>query len=81
MELKIVSPQETHTHSILWIEVLTPSGSFVIQPGHAPTVHILLPNKKVTFGLKNGKKESLIVPRGILEVDRKKAVLLINKPL
>jgi len=81
MELKIVSPQETKTHTILWLEALTPLGSFVIQPGHAPTVHILLPNKEVTFGLKNGKRETVLVPHGILEIDREKVILLINQPL
>lgn len=81
MELKIVSPQETKTHGILWLEVFTELGSFVIQPGHAPTVLTPLPNKEIIFGLTNGKRETLTVPRGILEVGRNKAVLLINQPL
>lgn len=81
MELKIVSPQETKTHTILWLEALTSDGSFVIQPGHAPTILVLLPNKEMTFGLKNGKRESIMVSRGILEVGRRKATLLINQPL
>lgn len=81
MELKIVSPQETKVYAILWLEALTPDGSFVIQPGHAPTVLILQPNKELTFGLKNGKRESVMVPHGILEVNRHKTVLLINQPL
>jgi F0F1-type ATP synthase epsilon subunit len=81
MEFKIVSPQETKIYTILWLEVFTQLGSFVIQPGHAPTVLTPLPNKDIIFGLTNGKRETIKIPHGVLEVGRHKAVLLINQPL
>lgn len=81
MELKIISPQETKKYNILWLEVFTQLGSFVIQPGHAPMILIPLANKDIIFGLTNGKREMIKVPRSTLEIDRQHIVLLINQPL
>lgn len=79
MELRIITPQETHTYAVAWIEVNTTAGNFVIQPGHAPTILILAPGKEMNFRFVNGKQESFLVERGILEVTRNSATLIINK--
>jgi len=81
MELHITSPEKTEIFTTEWIEAFTPSGSFVIQKGHAPTVLILSPGKPLLFGLKDKTEKSVTIPRGILEITRTKAVVLINKPL
>lgn len=81
MELHIISPEQTVTHSVAWIEVDTIAGNFVIQSGHAPTILLLSPDKELIFCLVNGKRESLLVPRGILEVSREVITLIINQPL
>lgn len=79
MDFKIVTPQETHIYAVAWIEVNTPAGNFVIQPGHAPTILILSQSKEMNFRLANGKQESFIVERGILEVTRSSATLIVSK--
>lgn len=81
MEFRIVTPQETLTYAVAWIEVNTPAGNFVIQPGHAPTILILSQGKEMNFRLVNGKQESLIIERGILEVTRKTTTLIVNKAI
>lgn len=81
MELHIISPEQTVVHSVVWVEAETIAGNFVIQPGHAPTILLLSPNKELSFCLINGKQESILVPRGILEVSRDAATLIINQPL
>jgi F0F1-type ATP synthase epsilon subunit len=81
MELHITSPQETQVFAIVWIEVPTPAGSFVIQPEHAPTLLIISPDKEITFCLKNGKQQSLLVSQGIVEVTRTIVTLIITTPI
>jgi F0F1-type ATP synthase epsilon subunit len=81
MELHIISPEQTITHSVAWVEVETIAGNFVIQPGHAPTILLLSPDKELIFCLINGKQESLLVPRGIMQVSRTAVTLIINQPV
>ena len=81
MEFRIITPQETLVYAVAWIEVNTPAGNFVIQPGHAPTILTLTQGKEMSFRLVNGKQESIHVERGILEVARNSATLIVNKAI
>ena len=81
MELVIISPESSQTHEIAWFEAHTATGSFVILPKHAPMILILAPGRELIFGLKSGKQDSVIIPRGIVEITRTRATVLINKPL
>ena len=78
MELRITSPQEVKKYMVTWIDLYTPKGNLIIQPDHEPIILILLPGKEVTFCLKNGKKESIMISQGFIEVTRTYANLLIN---
>lgn len=79
MKLEIISPEQTESFNVAWIEINTPTGNFVIQQGHAPTILILSPEKLLNFCLDSGKKESRMIKRGIIEIGRDKATLLVNK--
>lgn len=79
MELKVIRPTKTETYTIAWLEVCTVQGNYIIQPGHAPMVLLLLPNKPIIFRLKNGKQESIFISKGILEVNRHVATVLMHE--
>ncbi len=79
MDLLIVTPNRTEKHHIVWLEVNTDVGNFIIQKGHVPTLLLLAPQQEVVFRLKNGKQESLLVPSGIVEVERERATVIINE--
>ena len=79
MELKIVSPLETKTDEIRWIEINTPKGNFVIEPEHAPMIMTLSPGKKVIYEHRDGKKGSLIIECGLIHITRKSATIIVNK--
>lgn len=79
MELSIISPLQKKTFNIAWIEINTPVGSFVIQPGHSPMIIGLAQNKTITFCLMNGKQESFIVEHGFIEITKTAATVLLNK--
>ncbi len=79
MNLSILSPKQQRTYKIAWIELTTPVGNFVIQPDHAPMVLTLSPDHAITFGLKSGKQESLMIPRGIVEISRTSVLVLMHE--
>lgn len=80
MELVLITPTNTHTYSVSWIEAHTDAGSYVIQPNHAPMIVPLAVNKELIFCLSNGKRESILIIRGIMEITRKKATVIHTIP-
>ena len=79
MMLTIATPVSSRTADIVWLEINTTVGNFVIQYGHAPMVLELAPGRPAVFSLKNGKQESVLVAKGIIEVTRTSATLLIHE--
>lgn len=80
MHLTILRPGHITEYSIVWLEIITPQGSFVIQPEHAPLIVTLVAGQPLTFGLKNGKQESIVATNGIVEVTRKDVLVLLSDP-
>ena len=79
MKLKIIGPEGTQIHEILWVELNTKAGNFVIQPGHHPMVVSLDENKEVAFCLKTGKQSSFSPPGGVAEITRNSITLLLTQ--
>lgn len=59
MKLRILSPEETHEYDVVWIEIETPTGNYVIQAGHIATTLIARPDVPITYCLKSGKQETV----------------------
>lgn len=81
MKLFVVSPFGKKIFDIAWVELNTPVGNFVIQPGHAPMMLTLSPNREIIFCLNSGKQESFIIKQGIIDISRTSATLLLNEEL
>lgn len=80
MELSIISPERHDIHDVMHLEVQTNVGSMVIQPGHAPIIATLIASSELIFVLTNGEKKSIYLTRSaFLDVDRKKAMIIINQ--
>ncbi|MCX5925500.1 MAG: hypothetical protein NT124_04390 [Candidatus Dependentiae bacterium] len=79
MELRIISPETQHTFTIVWLEAQTSHGSFIIQAGHAPIILLLTHDKPIVFMLKNGKRQSMPIGRGILEVTRTVITIIMHE--
>ncbi len=80
MKLIILSPDKKIDHEIVWIEAETPTGNYVIQPGHVATTFILLEHKPVTYCLNNGKQEVFYPSyRSIMQVTPWQVLLLFNE--
>jgi F0F1-type ATP synthase epsilon subunit len=81
MKLVIMRPGEMAEYAVEWIEINTPLGNFVIQEEHAPTVFTLSAHKECRFSLAiTGKEESLVIEEGIIEINRKTALLFLSNP-
>lgn len=78
MELLINTPQYESKYTVVWLEINTPTGNYVIQRGHAPAIMTLSPQKSLTFRLKTGKQETLTVRHGIVKIDRKVTIVVMN---
>ncbi len=81
MKLHIISSFEKKEFTISWLELNTPVGNFVIQPGHVPTVLTLSKNKPIVFELENGKKRVIKGSGGIAEITRTDATILVHKKI
>lgn len=81
MKVIVNTPTHEQSYEVAWLEINTPSGNYVIQIGHAPTILTLSPNELCTFRLKTGKQESLAIQRGFVSIDRESAriVAVIKK--
>lgn len=79
MLLQIVSPLRTLEHEIVWIELNSDAGNFIIQSGHAPMLLVLAPHKEIVYRLKNGKDESFVASQGIADITRQQVTLIINE--
>jgi F0F1-type ATP synthase epsilon subunit len=79
MELYLISPLQKQTFSVAWLEINTPAGNFVIQRDHVPMILILSADQPITFRLKNGKQDSLMIRQGIIEITRISATILMNE--
>lgn len=78
IQLTLISPSRKIEYEVVWIEVNTPNGNYLIQPQHAPTTFILAAYKPLTFCFLTGKQETFTPEKnGILQVTRKTATALI----
>jgi len=77
MKLILSTPLKRSEYSVAWLEINTPTGNYVIQKGHAPIILILSPGQSLTFRLKTGKKETLLVKHGVAKIDRTSATIVM----
>lgn len=80
MKLKIISPAKSSIIEVVWIEINTPTGNFILQNNYTPTTFILSENKQFLYCFKTGKQESLSLPKGgILEVRKSEIIALLKE--
>lgn len=78
MKVTISTPEYQATYNVAWLEINTPTGNYVIQKGHAPTIMNLSPKKAVIFRLQTGKQENITVKFGVVYIDRTSATIVMT---
>jgi F0F1-type ATP synthase epsilon subunit len=81
MQLIIVSPFSKRAVDVEWVELNTPTGNFIIQPEHAPTIVTLTPGQRIIYMTTGGKEESFIISQAIVQVTRTTVTLLMQDTL
>jgi F0F1-type ATP synthase epsilon subunit len=80
MKLRIVSPTKSTNLEVVWLEINTPDGNFIIQNGYISTTFLLAANKELSYCFKTGKQESVaVVKGGILEVTKQEVIVLLKE--
>lgn len=79
MELKLIGPTSSETMEINWLEVQTLQGNFIVQPGHAPTIVLLAPDKELSMELLDGSVTVMTIAGGILEITRTSIMLILTQ--
>ena len=77
--LEIISPIDLKELSIEWVEVESPTGSFVVGAGHSPIISVLKKRGFLTYKPR-GKEEVKIeiMSGGLFKASEDKAVLLLD---
>ncbi len=77
----LVSPAHQQEYDIEWLEAFTPSGSLVIQEGHAPIIVTLIAGSDLSFLFSpTGEKKIIkLVRPAFLEVNRMSVLALITQ--
>lgn len=78
MNLTVISPTNTTTHDIQWIDIKTSQGNFVILPGHAPTILVAKPGKTITYRLSNGADVDITVKSALIDISRDAITILVH---
>lgn len=78
MQLIIVTAEKKEIIEAAWVELNTPTGNYIIQPGHAPMILALCPKQPLIYAHKNGKEEIVMAQRGIAEITRSQITVLLS---
>ena len=80
IELEIISPDHAKKLVVEWVEIESPSGSFLVGPDHSPLVSMIKAKSFVTYKEKDEALESsLDAPGGIFQVANNKAKILLSR--
>lgn len=77
-ELEIVFKTESKKVTVLWIEIESPNGDFLVGPDHSPLVSLLKKPGKMRFQEFNGPERSYDVFGGIFKVSNNKAIAVLD---
>ena len=78
MILSVITPTTSTEHAIAWLELSTPTGTFTVYSGHAPTIVPITPLSQLIFKLKTGKQQTITVQQGVAHITREKIEALVT---
>lgn len=81
MKLTIIGPREQTTYDVEYITAQTPTGTLVIQYGHAPMIATLVAHSQLFFIVNpTGDKKTISLKQtGFLDIERNSVTALINQ--
>lgn len=81
MQLHVIGIDQKEEFKVLWVELQTRVGNFIIQPEHAPMIVELQPESQIRFCLENSKQKTIDIASGFAHVTRELVTILIHNSL
>ena len=78
-EFEIIRPRSIEKLNVEWLEIQSPTGDFVVGPGHSPVVSVLKERSKLIFKKIGAlKPDSFDVYGGVFRCVANKAVAILD---
>ncbi|MFA5307324.1 MAG: hypothetical protein WC365_07795 [Candidatus Babeliales bacterium] len=77
--LEIVASAQSEIHSIEWVEIESPTGSFLVGPDHMQLISLIKKRSTVVYRKTNSEERSIQVSGGIFKVAHNKAVIILEQ--
>ncbi|MBY0353658.1 hypothetical protein K2W90_04820 [Candidatus Babeliales bacterium] len=78
LELEIIGPTSAKKLTIKWVEIESPTGSFLVGPGHIPLVSIIKKKSILLYQPHDAEATTLEVDGGIFSVADNKAIAILD---
>jgi F0F1-type ATP synthase epsilon subunit len=76
---EIITPTQRTVHNVEWVEVESPTGSFLVGPDHRHLISIIKNKSTLHYKKTNADECSQDVPKGIFTVNNNRAVALLDQ--
>lgn len=80
LEFCVVTPQESTSYQVEWVEVESPSGTFFVGFDHAPLISIVKHYSAITYKEPNTAAVTIISKQGSFFVRANKATFITDAP-
>ncbi len=77
MKMSIIDAEKIVSYDVAWVEINTPVGNMVIQPGHVPMIIELAPDQELLFQLLDGEQKNITIVQAMAHVTRTEVKILI----
>jgi len=77
LKLIICQPLMVQEYDVAWVEVTSPSGEFLLLPGHIPLISMISDGESIRYQTTAGEIKTCDVKNCILQLEKKGAIQLI----
>ena len=78
IKLSIISIEKKETLDVEWIEIESPTGSFVVGPNHRPLVSIIKEKSSITYKNVSGKEVAQELSGGIVRTGNNEVTIIVG---
>ena len=79
LNLELIGPNLSKKFNVQWIEIESPTGSFLVGIDHCPLVSIIKQNSKIIYKEFEGEESFIEIAGGFLSVYQNNAVILVDQ--
>ena len=77
-ELEIINSEKSEKFVVNWVEVESPTGNFIIGPGHDNLISIIESKSKLKYKKRDNLISEIDIYDGMIEISSGKATVLLG---